>query len=240
MTALLLAVAMMMTASAFSFAAESSSAGKLADGTYTVSVKPDVTGSGRMFYIAYDDKNTCKLTVKKGVMTATVRLNGMGYDKLYMGTAQEAAKADESAWIKYVEDDERYYTFRVPVSAFDQELKVAAYGSKGKAWHDHTLTFSYNTPAKTTLKTLKAGKQSVKVTWNKQTSNVSGYQIQYAAGSAFKKAATVKVAKNTQTTKTISKLKSGKKYYFRVRTYKKVGSKYYYASWSSKKSIKVK
>lgn len=240
MTAIIVAAAMIMTASVFSFAETAGATGRLADGTYTVGVKPDVNGAGKMFYIAYDDKNTCKLTVKDGVMTATVRLNGSGYDKLYLGTAEEAAKADESAWIKYVEDAEEYYTFQVPVSAFDQEMPVAAYGSKGKAWHDHTLTFSYNTPAKTTLKSLKAGKKSIKVSWKKQTSNVTGYQLQYSTRSTFKSSSTVKITKNTATTKTISKLKSGKRYYVRVRTFKKVGSKYYYSGWSGKKSVKVK
>lgn len=238
-TVIIVAVAMIMTANVFSFAAAGTT-GRLADGTYTVDVKPDVNGAGKMFYIAYDDKNTCKLTVKDGMMTATVRLNGSGYDKLYLGTAEEAAKADESAWIKYVEDDEEYYTFQVPVSAFDQEMPVAAYGSKGKAWHDHTLTFSYNTPAKTTLKSLKAGKKSLKVSWKKQTSNVTGYQLQYSTSSTFKNAQTVRITKNTTTTKTISKLKAGRKYYVRVRTYKKVASKYYNSLWSGKKSVKVK
>lgn len=241
LTAMAVAVAMVMTAGVLSFAGGmDAKAGRLADGTYTIGVKPDVSGAGRMFYIAYDDKNTCKLTVKNGVMTATVRLNGTGYDKLYMGTAEAAIKAGESAWIPYVEDAEEYYTFQVPVAAFDQEVDVAAYGTKGKAWHDHTLSFSYNTPAKTALKALKAGKKSVKVTWKKQTSNVSGYQLQYSTSSTFKGAAATRITKNTQVTKTISKLKSGKKYYFRVRTYKKVGTKYYYSSWSSQKSVKVK
>ena len=94
---LLLSLAVVISMSAVSFAdsgttiASKSSTG-LADGTYTVTVKPDLSGSGRMFYIASEDKNTCKLTVQNGVMTATIRLNSSGYDKLYMS---------EAHWISY-------------------------------------------------------------------------------------------------------------------------------------------
>ena len=37
----------------------------------------------------------------------------------------------------------------------------------------------------------------------------------------------------------IKKLKSGKKYYVRIKTYKKIGSKYYYSSWSKAKTVKI-
>jgi len=245
---LLLSLAVVISMSAVSFAdsgttiASKSSTG-LADGTYTVTVKPDLSGSGGMFYIASEDKNTCKLTVQNGVMTATIRLNSSGYDKLYMGAAADAPN-HESSWINYVEDADHYYTFQIPVSAFDKDLAVAAYGTKGKAWHDHTLTFSYTaasvTPAKTNLKSVKAAKKSAKLTWSEQSTNTAGYQIRYSLMSSMSKAKSVKVANKTTTSKTISKLKSGKKYYFQIRTYNKVGSKSYYSSWSSKKSVKVK
>jgi hypothetical protein len=50
---------------------------------------------------------------------------------------------------------------------------------------------------------------------------------------------TVTVSKNSTTSKTISSLKSGKKYYVQVRTYKKIDDKKYYSSWSSKVSAKT-
>ena len=46
--------------------------------------------------------------------------------------------------------------------------------------------------------------------------------------------------KSSKTTVTVKKLKSGKKYSFRVRAYKKVGGKTYYGAWSKTKSVKVK
>lgn len=77
-------------------------------------------------------------------------------------------------------------------------------------------------------------------------SGVTGYQIQVSTSSKFKKAKTktYKVSKQKTTSKTIKSLKSKKKYYVRIRTYKtaKVNGKTTtkYSSWSAKKTIKVK
>ena len=47
-----------------------------------------------------------------------------------------------------------------------------------------------------------------------------------------KKAATLKA--------TLKKLKAGKTYYVRIRTYKKVGKTTYWSAWSAAKTAKVK
>ena len=87
---------------------------------------------------------------------------------------------------------------------------------------------------------VKAGKKSVKVTW-KKVKGIKGYQIQYSTNKKFKKGnktITVKSAKSTSAT--IKKLKSKKKYYVRMRTYKIVNGKKVYSAWSKAKSVKVK
>jgi hypothetical protein len=78
------------------------------------------------------------------------------------------------------------------------------------------------------------------VTWNKQVTQTTGYQIQYALKKDFGGAKTVTVSKATTTSKTISKLQSKKAYYVRVRTYKKVGTKTYASSWSAAKGVTTK
>lgn len=86
----------------------------------------------------------------------------------------------------------------------------------------------------------KAGKKSIKVTW-KKVKGIKGYQIQYSTNKKFKKGnktITVKSAKSTSAT--IKKLKSKKKYYVRMRTYKIVNGKKVYSAWSKAKSVKVK
>ena len=101
------------------------------------------------------------------------------------------------------------------------------------------LTFKIN-PPKTSLKSLKAKSKSITVKWKKKK-GITGYEIQYSTSKNFKKGTKkVKVKSAKKTTKTISKLKSGKKYYVRIRTYKKVGKKTYYSKWSTKKTVKTK
>ena len=83
----------------------------------------------------------CVLTSKAGKMTAVITLSGTGYDKLYMGTAADAAKADASEVITYMEDADSNYTFTVPVTSLDQPIAVAAHSVKKDVWYDRTLTF---------------------------------------------------------------------------------------------------
>lgn len=94
----------------------------------------------------------------------------------------------------------------------------------------------------TTISEVEAGKKSIKVTWKKQTAKgIAGYEIQYSTNKKFKKdVKTVTIKKAKTTSVKIKKLKSNKKYYVRIRTYKKSGSKMIYSSWSKSKRVKVK
>lgn len=95
-------------------------------------------------------------------------------------------------------------------------------------------------PKKTSIKKLSKGKKKFTVTWAK-VSGVKGYQIQYSSNKKFKKNnKSVTVTKQKTTKATVKKLKSKKKYYVRVRTYKTVNGKKIYSSWSKVKSIKTK
>lgn len=92
-------------------------------------------------------------------------------------------------------------------------------------------------PKATTIKSLKkSGKKAVKITY-KKVSGVSGYQIYMSTKkkSGYKKIATLSSKKSSYTK---GKLKKGKKYYFNVRTMKKVSGKYRYSSFSKVRSIK--
>ena len=80
---------------------------------------------------------------------------------------------------------------------------------------------------------------SVKVNYAGNT-KVTGYQIQYALNMKFTGAKTVTAAGYKTTTKVITKLQKNKKYYVRVRGYKKVNGVIYYSAWSAAKSAVVK
>lgn len=95
-------------------------------------------------------------------------------------------------------------------------------------------------PKKTSIKKLSKGKKKFTVTWAK-VSGVKGYQIQYSSDKKFKNNnKSVTVTKQKTTKATVKKLKSKKKYYVRVRTYKTVNGKKIYSSWSKVKSVKTK
>lgn len=65
--------------------------------------------------------------------------------------------------------------------------------------------------------------------------------IQYSTSSTFKSGdKTVTVTSYKTTSKTISKLAGGKKYYVRIRTYKTVGKTKFYSAWSAKKTAVTK
>lgn len=78
-------------------------------------------------------------------------------------------------------------------------------------------------------------KGKVKLKWKKAAS-VSGYQIEICKKSNFKKKI---VSKKIKSAKYSKKLSRKRKYYVRIRSYKKVGKKYYYSSWK-KCTIKTK
>ena len=108
---------------------------------------------------------------------------------------------------------------------------------------NHEEYFGSEYSIKPTIKPYTPGKPSTsikkgKVTFKwKKASSVSGYQIQICKKSNFKKLVVNKKQKSTKYTK---KLSRKTKYYIRVRSYKKVGSKYYYSNWSSTRKFKTK
>ena len=68
----------------------------------------------------------------------------------------------------------------------------------------------------------------------------SGYEVQYATASSFKGAKTVAVTSSKITSKKIAAVTSKRKYYVRVRAYKKDGNTKYYSAWSGVKTVVVK
>lgn len=99
-------------------------------------------------------------------------------------------------------------------------------------------------PKSTTLTNLSSSKKKVTVKWKKQVSQTNGYQLQYSLNSNFKSAKLLNVTNNKATSKSISNLKSKKKYYVRIRTYKNVKvngkSTKLYSTWSKSLNVKVK
>ena len=87
------------------------------------------------------------------------------------------------------------------------------------------------------LKSKKKNKAFIKVSKSKKAHGYRIYISKYK-NKRFKLVKTLK--KNSKVKCTINKLKSGKRYYFKVRAYIKKGKKYLYTKYSAVKSIKIK
>ena len=110
---------------------------------------------------------------------------------------------------------------------------------KGDYSGSKTLYFTIK-PQKTSVASVTAGKKSFTAKWYKNTSQTTGYEIQYSTSSSFKGAATRNISSYKTTSTTVKSLSSAKTYYVRVRTYKTVKGVKYYSSWSSAKKVKTK
>ena len=93
-------------------------------------------------------------------------------------------------------------------------------------------------PKKTVVKKVKAlGKKKIKITVKKSSEQVSGYEVILSTKKNFKNAKKITTKKNVVTVK---KLKAGKKYFVKVRAFKKVGNKKIYGNYSAVKKVIVK
>lgn len=121
-------------------------------------------------------------------------------------------------------------------------VKVTFKGDYSK-YKSMSKTFDI-TPKTTSISKMKASKKAFTVKWKKQTKQTSGYCIQYSRDKKFKSGVKVVKVKTSKTEKKISKLKSKKTYYARIRTYKTVKingkSVKIYSNWSKVKKVKVK
>ncbi len=97
---------------------------------------------------------------------------------------------------------------------------------------------------KTSINKINSGKKSLTINFKKQSKNTSGYQISYSVKKTFADDKKKTVANFNSSSATISELKSNKKYYIRIRTYKtvKVNGKNVkmYGTWSKTKTATTK
>ena len=98
-----------------------------------------------------------------------------------------------------------------------------------------TFPYYINPKPTTFLSSAQGGFKAVKngftLTWNKQTSQTTGYQLQYATKRDFSNAASVWIENNTTTTKTITGRAGNTRYYVRLRPYTKIGTGTFYGNW---------
>ena len=193
----------------------------------TVTKKASLTTNGVKTYTC----KSCKATKTEAIpKVSNIKLSKTAYT--YNGKVQRKALKNGTDYkISYPKGMKNVGKYTVKVT-----LKGNYSGSK-------SMTYNIN-PKGTGVSKVKAAKKSFKVTWKKQATQTTGYQVQYSTSSKFKKAKTVTISKNKTTSKSVSKLSAKKKYYVRVRTYKtvKVNGKNVklYSGWSKAKSVTTK
>ncbi len=103
----------------------------LNDGSYEIKV----TSSSPFFRI---EKGV--LNVKDGEMDATITMSSYSYDYIFMGTAEDAAKAEMSDYIKY-KRQAGYYTFSFAVPYLNYRMSCAAFSNRKQKWYNRFILF---------------------------------------------------------------------------------------------------
>ncbi|NLY86997.1 MAG: hypothetical protein GX083_00380 [Clostridiales bacterium] len=105
------------------------------------------------------------------------------------------------------------------------------------------ITSSYSIVVKpASIYRLSALNNGFKVQVYKSPSNyVSGYQLRYSTSSNMSSAKTKTIGTSyNKVSQSVKKLRDKKKYYVQVRSYKKIGKKKYYSSWSKVESVNTR
>ena len=102
---------------------------KVAQGSYEVNVR----SSSSMFKVA-----KAKLNVSDEP-TLELYIASSSYEYMFNGTAEEAASAGESSYIRPVTDDEGMNVYSFPAEYLDGEIKIAAFSKKKQKWYDRSI-----------------------------------------------------------------------------------------------------
>ena len=186
----------------------------------------------------------CKATYTKTLQTYykvnNIKLNKTAYT--YNGKVQKPSVTVKDSKGKALKSTD--YKIDYPKGMKNVGKYTVKVTLKGNYSGSKSMTYNIN-PKGTGVSKVTAAKKGFKVTWKKQATQTTGYEVQYSTASNFKKGnKTVTVSKNKTTSKSVSKLSAKKKYYVRVRTYKtvKVNGKNVklYSGWSKAKSVTTK
>ena len=114
-------------------------------------------------------------------------------------------------------------------------------GNNNYTSYTKTITVNVKPKAQKILSVKSLKKKQMTVTWKKNTSGVTGYKVYVSTNKHFtdKTTKVYTVKGKNKTSKTIKKLKAGKKYYVKVVAYKTSGGEDVLSTASSVKTVKV-
>ena len=192
----------------------------------TIKMKGNYTGTKTLsFKIKPIDVSKCKISLSKTSYT-------------YNGKAQKPSVTVKNASGTKLTTSS--YTVTYAKGLKNVGIYKVTIKMKGNYTGTKTASFVIN-PPKTSLTSVVAGSKRFTAKWTKKSKQVvTGYQIQYATSSSFKRAKTVNVTSYKTVSKLVKSLKGKTRYYVRVRTYKTVDKTKYYSSWSTYKKVTTK
>ncbi len=211
-------------------------------------VKAVSVGTTVITATAKDGGFQAKATIKVTKQKQTIKVSKTKYTKTYGNKAFKlGAKTTGNGKLTYKSSNTKVVkisrTGKVAIRGTGKAtitIKAAATSKYKAASKEISITVK---PKQAVMKKLTSPRKgTLKATWAK-TSKVSGYEITIATNKKFtKNKKTYKIRSYKATSKTISKLKSGRTYYVRIRGYKNVkGSKKpVYGRYSKVKRIKIK
>ena len=153
----------------------------------------------------------------------------------YTGKAQKPKATVTYKGKKLAANKDYTVSYSNNIKVGQSSLKVTGKGRyNGSKTVKFTIMPKKNKIVKLTAK--KGGKLLVKLSLSTKKSGAKGYEISYSTKKSFKGAKKVKTSK---TSYTLKKLKKGKTYYVRVRSYAKIGKKVKYGAYSKAMKKKV-
>ena len=202
----------------------------------TVTKKASLTTNGVKTYTC----KSCKATKTEAIpKVSNIKLSKTAYT--YNGKVQRPGVTVKNSKGKALKSTD--YKISYPKGMKNVGKYTVKVTFRGNYSGSKSMTYNIN-PKGTGVSKVKAAKKGFKVTWKKQATQTTGYQVQYSTSSKFKSAKTVTISKNKTTFKSVGKLSAKMKYYVRVRTYKtvKIGGKSVklYSGWSKAKSVTTK
>ena len=152
------------------------------------------------------------------------------YRKTASGSYKKIATIYSASTKTYTDQDvENGTKYTYAVAVFKDKSSSAKSSAK--------IIYFLKTPVINDIESSSKGK--LKLSWGKRE-NITGVEIEVSETKDFSKGITTKKVSADKKSTTVSSLKSGKTYYARIRSYKKVNDKTYYSVYCTVKSIKVK
>lgn len=219
-------------------------------GTFTAKA----TGSYKLVYTAVDaagNSITDETTILVGAAPTQAAkkaqtVTAKNVTKTYGAKAFKlGAKTDGDGTLTYASGNKKVVTVaadgKVSIKGCGKTtitIKAAETNAYKAATKKITVTVKPKKQKVSSVKSTKA--KTITVKWAKDT-KATGYVLQYSTDKNFKKGVkTVTISNNKTTSKKISKLKSEKKYYVRVCSYKKASESKLQGNYSAVKSVTVK